>query len=381
MPDKRTIVLCFDGTSNVFGEEKNTNVIHLMSMLQLEGSEDGTQNQRVYYQTGIGTYDPTGRGSWPIVQQAKLILDQAFALCLKDHVLGGYKFLMEAYRPGDEICMFGYSRGAYTARALAGMLHVVGLVPSNNMELVPFAYDIFSKSKEQDEKSPDDELCDRFKKTFSRDVKIRFIGLWDTVSSVGLFPRTLPNTGNNESVQVVRHALSLDENRVKFKAEPWNPPPESQKWVSPTNPEAELEAYLSGSFQRGTTGGSKTDIKEVWFSGYHGDVGGGCAPAIRKDKDGPHPPALSNIPLQWLIREAMENTNILFKKPVLEEFGIMDEKDAQDDRKYHEREKNDALNGKTHGALETLFSWWWILEFIPLLLQVLDNGVWTSKRV
>ncbi|KIO29075.1 hypothetical protein M407DRAFT_60257, partial [Tulasnella calospora MUT 4182] len=166
---------------------------------------------------GIGTYTPAGMMGY-LRQQGAQLLDEGFAWYLEDHVISGYKFLMDRYQDGDKICLFGFSRGAYTARALAGMIRRVGLLPPGNSEHVPFAYKIF-----KDHDDPLGWICENFKKTFSRNVEVEFVGIWDTVESVGLIPRRLPNTRKNKIVKHVRHALALDERRVKFQASYWRP--------------------------------------------------------------------------------------------------------------------------------------------------------------
>ncbi|KAF8681348.1 hypothetical protein RHS04_03685 [Rhizoctonia solani] len=115
----RSIVLCFDGTSNHFSE-RNTNVVKLVELL----SKNDPSTQMVYYQTGVGTYSHPG--FWTgITEVIAKKADEAVAWYLYQHVIDGYRFIMESYREGDEISIFGFSRGAYTARALAGMLHAV----------------------------------------------------------------------------------------------------------------------------------------------------------------------------------------------------------------------------------------------------------------
>lgn len=145
--------------------------------------------------------------------------------------MGGYKYLMQNWRSGDKISIFGFSRGAYTARALAGMLTKVGLLPRDNVEQVPFAYQMYTRTDK-------DGLIQAkgFKQTFCRDVSIEFLGVWcvirkfgadanltkpgnhrDTVASTGIvMSRTLPFTTNNAAIKTFRHALSLDEHRAKF---------------------------------------------------------------------------------------------------------------------------------------------------------------------
>lgn len=208
----RTLVLCFDGTTNVY-DDTNTNVVKLFSLLQ----RDRRDEQMVYYQPGIGTYAPPGI-FLPVTMAMAKVADQGIALYLDKHVMGGYQFLMKHYNEGDRICLFGFSRGAYTARALAGMLHKVGLLPPGNTEQIPFAYQMYKRTD-----LAGFQQSAGFKKTFSREVKIEFMGVWDTVSSVGLlWPRHLPFTSSNSIVKTFRHAVSLDEHRAKFKQNVWH---------------------------------------------------------------------------------------------------------------------------------------------------------------
>ena len=92
---------------------------------------------------------------------------------LDTHIMGGYSFLMNNYQDGDKICIFGFSRGAYTARALAGMLTNIGLLPKSNNEQVPFAWKLYTKAGETASGS-----AERYKRMFSRSVKVDFLGIW-----------------------------------------------------------------------------------------------------------------------------------------------------------------------------------------------------------
>ncbi|KAI5114665.1 hypothetical protein M0805_004528, partial [Coniferiporia weirii] len=149
----------------------------------------------------------------PIASKLRKTWDMMIGSSLHHHIMGGYEFLMENFKERDRICIFGFSRGAYTARALAGMIEKVGLLPAGNHQQVPFAYKMYMKDNEIGW-----QQSVLFKKSFSMDVDIEFIGVWDTVDSVGLIPRHVPFTKNNTCVKTFRHAISLDEHRVKFKA-------------------------------------------------------------------------------------------------------------------------------------------------------------------
>ena len=248
----RNIVLCLDGTSNQFAAN-NTNVVKLYAMLDRTHPDQ----QLSYYQPGIGTSTPPGfLGRFQ--QWIARVVDLATAWFLSQHVCDAYRYLMRYYQEGDQIYIFGFSRGAYTARAVAAMVHKVGLLTQGNDELIPFAWDMFAGQS-------DEKISKGFKTTFSRDVPIHFLGLWDTVSSVGLVwdPKILPYTQNNPSVQTVRHAVALDERRVNFVQNLWGTVP--------------------------------ADVEQVWFPGVHCDVGGGY----------PEPQSgLSAIALKWMVEKA-----------------------------------------------------------------------------
>src|ERR1700761_4430665 len=162
----RNVVLCLDGTSNQYSAT-TTNVIKLYAML-----DRARNDQLAYYQPGIGTIPPPGLWGrlkrWFITR-----LDLAIAWLLSEHVTDAYRFLMRYYQEGDSIFIFGFSRGAYTARAVAAMLHKVGLLTQGNEELIPFAWDMFKSDY-------DKKVYEGFKKTFSRPAPVYFLGLWDT---------------------------------------------------------------------------------------------------------------------------------------------------------------------------------------------------------
>ncbi|CAE6457189.1 unnamed protein product [Rhizoctonia solani] len=333
----RSLVLCFDGTGDQYDHD-NSNIVRFVQLLK----KDDKKRQMIYYQTGIGTGvgpQPSGRFTSKISQT----LDTMVASGLGDHVRGGYEFLMQNYSEGDRISIFGFSRGAYTARALAGMLHKVGLLPAYNHEQVPFAYKMFKRDDEEGWK-----MSNGFKRAFCVDVKIDFVGVFDTVNSVGLIPRELPFAKSNYLIRVFRHAVALDERRAKFQPNMWGRSTAAEEklgeagkkkvyrrektktgiwsyvsgWGS-EEPAKQPDAKAKGSTHRGghdfTTvaeRGHQTDVKEVWFVGAHCDVGGGSVPNET-------PNNLARIPLRWMIRECfLNNTGILFHSAELEEIGL-----------------------------------------------------------
>ncbi|KAJ7887895.1 hypothetical protein B0H14DRAFT_2498126 [Mycena olivaceomarginata] len=254
----RNLVVSLDGTSNQFGPN-NTNVVALHSRVR----RDADQNK--YYNCGIGTYVPyQNKWSWKYWRQ-KLdnALDLAFALSkFKDIILKAYRWLSETYRPGDNIYFFAqvFSRGAYQVRTLAGMIETIGLIDTGNEELIPFAYELYSQRYKGAVLTTEaSKIAANFKKTFSRNVRIHFVGVWDTVSSIGVFRgKPLPLTSSATHICTFRHALALDERRVKF-----------------------LPEYVDG-------GGSATSTNEAG--------GGGLKPDIAMN--------LSSVPLLWMENEA-----------------------------------------------------------------------------
>ncbi|KAF8756833.1 hypothetical protein RHS01_04096 [Rhizoctonia solani] len=214
----RSLVLCFDGTGDQYDHD-NSNIVRFVQLLK----KDDKKRQMVYYQTGIGT----GVGPQPsgvFTSKLSQTLDTMIASGLGDHVRGGYEFLMQNYNEGDRISIFGFSRGAYTARALAGMLHKVGLLPAYNHEQVAFAYKMFKRDDEEGWK-----MSNGFKRAFCIDVKIDFVGVFDTVNSVGIIPRELPFAKSNYLIRVFRHAVALDEHRAKFQPNLWGRSTESEE--------------------------------------------------------------------------------------------------------------------------------------------------------
>ncbi len=233
MPKK--IVVCCDGTGNEVGT-RGSNVIKLYKMLAR------TAAQIAYYHPGVGTMGArsalTQIGRW-----WTRVIGLAFGYGISENIADAYQFLMRTYEPGDEMYLFGFSRGAYAARSLCGMLHAVGLLTRGNEAQIPYAIRLLKLTP------PDFAVLADFKKTFSRECKPHFVGLWDTVSSVGWvynavhFPFT--TAASNADFRLVRHAVSIDERRSFFRQNLFSKPHDPQQ-----------------------------DIQEVWFAGVHSDVGG-----------------------------------------------------------------------------------------------------------
>ncbi|CAI4911137.1 ATV_HP_G0040910.mRNA.1.CDS.1 [Saccharomyces cerevisiae] len=235
----KNIILCLDGTRENFGPQPFTNILKLYNLL-----ENGDSSEQIcYYQPGIGSVgfdavvDVRRRLT---ISHLQNLLDSMFAFSLDNHICSAYLFLMKYFEPGDRIYMFGFSRGAFIARVLAGMIERVGLLSKGLEEMVKMAWQIYEKweyDSQPNELQYTSTLAEEFKKTFSRDyeVKIHFQGLFDSVNSVGILrDRLFPCTQRSNIVEHVRHCVSLDERRGKFKQLCFTPMPYIPKLFSLT---------------------------------------------------------------------------------------------------------------------------------------------------
>jgi uncharacterized protein (DUF2235 family) len=273
----RNIVVCCDGTGNEYGSA-NSNVVKLYWTLSAQ------ERQIAYYHPGVGTMGArnalTTVGKW-----WTQVRGLAFGYGFSDNIADVYSFLMRDFNTGDQIFIFGFSRGAYTARALCGLLHMFGLLTPGNEALIPYALRLY--------KSNDPckfEIAAGFRTTFSVPCTPYFLGLWDTVSSVGwiLDPihtkdGHLPYTATLPDVPVVRHAVSIDERRAFFRQNLVHEP-------APAN----------------------QNVKQVWFAGVHSDVGGCYAEAES---------GLSKIALRWMLCEAQSAGLSLDPQKVIDMLG------------------------------------------------------------
>ncbi|KZO94581.1 hypothetical protein CALVIDRAFT_599949 [Calocera viscosa TUFC12733] len=366
LPDGRgrRLILCFDGTSNLF-DKSNTNVVKLVSYLK----KDDLNEQQVYYQTGVGTYIPPGT-MMPFAVKFAKIIDQAVAWDIGNHVMGGYTFLMQNWTPGSKISIFGFSRGAYTARALAGMLHKVGLLSRSNEEQVPFAYNMYANAS---------DMCDDFKRTFCNPVDVDFLGVWDTVSSVGVLTETdLPFTDSAQFIRVFRHAVSLDERRCKFKANLCDLKCGKRAEVRKRRLGLHTSLEETQDIKDPDCTAPHTDVEEVWFAGGHGDIGGGCV-----TNDVEH--SANRIPLVWMIREiVLSHTGITFDPAALKRDGIAlpthaaQEKGGNAVRQLDKQYEKD-VEAPIHDWLN-IDKRWWLLEVLPFTCRVLRKVKRVGKK-
>ncbi len=287
----RNIVILCDGTGNELGGALSQHVrdIRISNVLKLFRIAQKGQRQLVYYSQGIGTI---GRPNWLMRFRQKTagVIGLVTGYGLDDNVLGAYRFLVENWEEGDRIYLFGFSRGAWTVRVLAGLLHLVGLLRPSQLNLCDNALATYKRAA-TDNALP---IAWHFARVMgTRFPSIHFMGCWDTVASV-IVPRsdrvwvpsleTLPFTKANPSVKVFRHALALDERRRMFRVAEWEQP----------------QDHVPNRFEPDDVVGQ--DIEQRWFPGVHSDIGGGYAE---------NESALSKIPLIWMIEAAVKSGLII----------------------------------------------------------------------
>jgi uncharacterized protein (DUF2235 family) len=351
---KNIIILC-DGTGNEISE----NISNVLKFYRCLRKTDRTEpRQMVFYDPGVGTLarpDPWHK----LAQDFSAIMGLATGYGLDDKVLQSYLFLVRNYEPGDRIYLFGFSRGAYTVRVLAGLIHKVGLLSPEQANLAGSgltAYKQFSSDGQHglgfDLKqltdagdadgslaaSKDDQAAQFARITSTRWPLVRFVGVWDTVASV-IVPRPdrlywpsleeLAYTLQNPSVETFRQAISIDERRAMFRLKKWDDP---QTFKLNRFNDAHAKAQ---------------DIKQVWFAGVHSDIGGGY-PEIES--------GLSKYPLLWMIDEAIKaGLNVNPRTVNQLAWGIQRKSSPFS---YVAPDTEAKLHTSLHGA-------WWALEFVP----------------
>ncbi|MEU6273739.1 DUF2235 domain-containing protein [Streptomyces populi] len=277
----KRLVICCDGTWNFADQPSRTNVTKV-ALSVLPGSVDGKE-QRVYYHSGVGTHrwERLGGG--------------AFGVGLSRNVLDAYRFLVESYEPDDELFLFGFSRGAFTARSLAGLVRNCGVLRRDQAHRIRHAWALYRDRIER----PSGTASTLFRRAYARETEIHFIGVWDTVGALGIpvpdaawlrpavnrFNRrwAFHDTDLSRHVRGAFHALAIDEQRSSFRPTLWHQQP--------------------GAAEQGQ------ELKQVWFTGVHCDVGGGYEET-----------ALSDIPLLWMVDQA-RRFGLRFDSDVLAEAG------------------------------------------------------------
>ena len=271
-PSKKRLALFLDGTWN--DTDDNTSVWRLRSLCAPTG-RDGIP-QAIYYDSGVGT------------QVGERVLGGMFGIGIDQNVRKAYEWLVENYEDGDGIFIFGFSRGAFTARSLAGMLSICGLAKPGAPLGVGQIYTRY-RHIDRNHKSiraiaeaakagtSPQSLEEKWVLRFSRPVDITMIGVWDTVAAldmpgIGIHEFLDPNL--RQDTLNAFHALAIDENRHKFAPTPW----------TQSRPVANGQPEIRRDF---------SSVEQRWFVGAHANVGGGYP-----SDD------LPQIPLQWLAGKA-----------------------------------------------------------------------------
>src|SRR6202022_207103 len=214
----KNIVLCCDGTANEFAQHR-TNVAKLYYALARDPA------QAAYYHPGVRTMEAGGAISTTTRKMTKM-MGLAFGYGLETDIRDAYVYLMTEFQEGDRLFLFGFSRGAYTVRALASLLHMYGLIPAGNEPFVPYAIRMLMAIQKR---NPDDvfQLAHEFQDTFStRTCRPYFLGVGDTVSSVGWIenPLKLPFSASNPDIAIGRHAIETGGPPAFFRPNPRYPP-------------------------------------------------------------------------------------------------------------------------------------------------------------
>lgn len=293
---RRNLIVCCDGTSNGLVQDR-TNVVRIWLSLAR------TPDQLAYYDPGVGTLGSPGAFS-RLGRKLNRLVDMVTGKGVRENVIEAYEFLMENYEDGDALYFFGFSRGAYTARALAGMLDMFGLLAKGSKNLVPYVWQLYSNDEKDTTRFGKRLALAASLKKLNRKPRVHFLGVWDTVSSWGWFFNfgSLPHTKTYRFVDHIRHAVALDERRAAFR---------------------------QNRFKAGMPG-----LIEMWFPGVHADVGGGYP----ESESG-----LARDAFVWMVAEARA-------------LGL-----RFDDRAVQRLLEGDP-DRAPHKSLRGL---WWILEYLP----------------
>lgn len=260
----KRLILCCDGTWNSADQSSNgipcpTNIIRIAYRIAKRKDD---LRQIVYYSQGVGTGNSVDR-----------FTGGAFGKGVDDNIFDAYRFLVANYEPGDQLFLFGFSRGAFTARSIAGMIRKCGILKREFVERYRDATFMY-----RSDENPDGPSSSAFRHKYSvmgdEEIPIHFIGVWDTVGSLGIPLSGFRNitkrkyqfhdTELSGSVKNACHALAIDELRSPFKPTLWQYKP-----------------------KEGQT------VEQMWFSGVHSNVGGGYP-----DR------SLADISLEWMIEKA-----------------------------------------------------------------------------
>jgi Uncharacterized alpha/beta hydrolase domain (DUF2235) len=245
----RRLIVCCDGTWNWPESQRETNVIRLVRAIEPVDPNNNI-SQIVHYHLGVGTGNILDR-----------IVGGGAGVGLSNSVKACYGFLCDNYRPGDEIFLFGFSRGAYVARSVAGVVGTVGILHKSEMERFFEVWDWYSQPRAERRET---DLM-RLAPNRHQHVEIECVGVWDTVGALGIpgsrFCAKAFAFYETELGTHVRHAfqaLAIDERRGNFQAAIWVPRLRDGATAQPV-----------------TANQPQQVLKQVWFPGVHSNIGGG----------------------------------------------------------------------------------------------------------
>ena len=250
---QRNVIVLFDGTWN--DPKDKTNVVRMRESIDSSGEHDLTQPCR--YLEGVGT-------RWDNWLSGGL-----FGRGLSQNIQAGYAWVAETFKPqADRLFVFGFSRGAYSARSLVGLIRKCGVLKSVNPESIEAAYALYRDKKI----APDHPKAVAFRAANSHEIRVHFIGVWDTVGKLGVPISGIPfsssfyrwhDTALSKIVDYAYHAIATDEHRADFKPTLWTK-------MKPENKE----------------------VEQRWFIGAHSNVGGGS--------EVKPPDCLADLALRWM---------------------------------------------------------------------------------
>lgn len=282
---QKRLAIYLDGTWN--SVDSNTNVWRMRALTAAKSNDD--KPQLVYYSVGVNG-----------------VLGGMFGQGLDDNIRLAYEWLIENYNDGDEIFIFGFSRGAYTARALAGLIAIDGILKAGSPIGVAELFERYRKGdeetiwklKEMQSSGEAGKMTEqeRWLLKYSQPADVKVIGVWDTVGSVGLAAGNIAGISRSQfdylqtglRIHILNgyHALAIDEHRKDFAPTLWTVrhPKDPKAVIAPPR-------LMSGVEQR-------------WFVGAHANVGGGYETDL-----------LNQAPLRWLMKKA-ESHGLTFRADV-----------------------------------------------------------------
>ncbi len=272
----KNIVVFSDGTGQEGGKGHNTNVYRLFNMIT-----DRSPEQIGFYDRGLGT-------------GIRKITGSIVGAGMSKNIRECYQFIFENFRAGDQIYLFGFSRGAATVRSLSAFIHMFGILPKSRPELIKQAYKIYEKGYGTKRTARATKFLSQHHTMWT---KVKFLGVWDTVAALGVPFRTidvlidrLPGGRHkfhdfalSPCVEFARHALAIDDERKTFHPLLWK--------------------EIDDKEQDKKDKQDKQVMKQVWFCGMHTDVGGGYPES-----------GLSDTALEWMLDEAEHKGLHIHKK-------------------------------------------------------------------